>query len=174
MSPKLRCQSIIVMNCVIDGEPIAHSEKEKLTDEQVIEEILYIQKNYNEEDINDSEYESQITKIENEAKENESVQNIVKLFPNDMEADALISKRKDVSSGNVAQTENAMQNILLEEMEKLDGIMFATTNLCDNIVRKCEMNEIISGKKPDYDRLAELCKEERLVHVGERHMGFCV
>ena len=35
------------------------------------------------------------------------------------EADALISKRKDVTSGNCAQTENAIQNILLEEIEKL-------------------------------------------------------
>ena len=48
------------------------------------------------------------------------------------EADALFSKRRDVSSGNCAQTENALQNILLEEMEKLDGILIATTNLCDN------------------------------------------
>ena len=48
------------------------------------------------------------------------------------EADALFSKRRDVDSGNCAQTENALQNILLEEMEKLDGILIATTNLCDN------------------------------------------
>lgn len=48
------------------------------------------------------------------------------------EADALFSKRRDVNSGNCAQTENALQNILLEEMEKLDGILIATTNLCDN------------------------------------------
>ena len=49
------------------------------------------------------------------------------------EADALFSKRKDVNSSNVAQTENAIQNIILEEMEKLDGIMIATTNLTDNL-----------------------------------------
>ena len=48
------------------------------------------------------------------------------------EADALFSKRRDVDSGNCAQTENALQNILLEEMETLDGILIATTNLCDN------------------------------------------
>ncbi len=48
------------------------------------------------------------------------------------EADALFSKRRDVDSGNSAQTENALQNILLEEMETLDGILIATTNLCDN------------------------------------------
>ena len=48
------------------------------------------------------------------------------------EADALFSKRRDVDSGNTAQTENALQNILLEEMETLDGILIATTNLCEN------------------------------------------
>ena len=49
------------------------------------------------------------------------------------EADAVFSKRKDVGSGSVAQTENAIQNIILEEMETLDGILIATTNLADNL-----------------------------------------
>lgn len=49
------------------------------------------------------------------------------------EADAIFSKRKDVSRSNVAQTENAIQNIILEEMERLDGILVATTNLADNL-----------------------------------------
>ena len=49
------------------------------------------------------------------------------------EADAVFSKRKDSNSSNVAQTENAIQNIILEEMEKLDGILIATTNLADNL-----------------------------------------
>ena len=33
----------------------------------------------------------------------------------------------------MAQTENAIQNIILEEMEKLDGILIATTNMTDNL-----------------------------------------
>ena len=49
------------------------------------------------------------------------------------EADGILSKRKDVTSGNVAQTENAIQNIILEEMESLEGILVATTNLADNL-----------------------------------------
>lgn len=49
------------------------------------------------------------------------------------EADALFGKRRDVSAGNTVQTENSLQNILLEELEKLDGILIATTNLCDNL-----------------------------------------
>jgi hypothetical protein len=48
-------------------------------------------------------------------------------------ADALFTKRKDSNSSNVAQTENAIQNIILEEMEKLDGILIATTNLINNL-----------------------------------------
>ena len=48
------------------------------------------------------------------------------------EADAIFSQRRDVGSSPVAQTENAIQNILLEEIEKLDGILIATTNLTKN------------------------------------------
>ena len=53
------------------------------------------------------------------------------------EADALLSSRHNIhntsGSSDVAQTENAIQNIILEEMEKLDGILIATTNLTDNL-----------------------------------------
>lgn len=49
------------------------------------------------------------------------------------EADALFSARKQNPHSSVDQTENAIQNILLEEMEKLDGILIATTNLAANL-----------------------------------------
>jgi AAA+ superfamily predicted ATPase len=49
------------------------------------------------------------------------------------EADGIISMRKNVNSSSVAQTENAIQNILLEELENFEGILIATTNLVDNI-----------------------------------------
>jgi len=49
------------------------------------------------------------------------------------EADAVIGKRKDSGSSSVAQTENAIQNIILQEMENLEGIMIATTNLTQNL-----------------------------------------
>ncbi len=48
------------------------------------------------------------------------------------EADAIFNKRKDTASSSVAQTENTIQNILLEEMEHFDGILVATTNLANN------------------------------------------
>ncbi|MEI8204320.1 MAG: ATP-binding protein [Bacteroidota bacterium] len=49
------------------------------------------------------------------------------------EADAVLGKRKDNGVSNTAQTENAIQNIILEQMEKMDGIIIATTNLVDNL-----------------------------------------
>ena len=49
------------------------------------------------------------------------------------EADALLGKRRENVARSVDQTDNAIQNILLEEMEKLKGIMIATTNLADNL-----------------------------------------
>jgi len=48
------------------------------------------------------------------------------------EADALIGRRIDVVK-SVDQMNNSMQNILLEELEKFDGIFMATTNLVDNL-----------------------------------------
>ena len=48
------------------------------------------------------------------------------------EADALFSKRVDVSS-SVDMMNNALKNIFLEEMENLDGIILATTNLTGNL-----------------------------------------
>ncbi len=49
------------------------------------------------------------------------------------EADAVFSKRRDAGNSGASQTENAMKNIILEEMENLDGILIATTNLADNL-----------------------------------------
>lgn len=49
------------------------------------------------------------------------------------EADAVISKRKDGSSSLLDQTENAIQNIILEELENFEGILMATTNLVRNL-----------------------------------------
>lgn len=49
------------------------------------------------------------------------------------EADAIIGKRKEVGNSNIDQTENTIQNILLEELENFDGIFLATTNLVRNL-----------------------------------------
>ena len=45
------------------------------------------------------------------------------------EADAIFGKRLENKGSSVDQTENAIQNIILEQMEKQKGIIIATTNL---------------------------------------------
>lgn len=49
------------------------------------------------------------------------------------EADAILGKRRESNNSNTSQTENAIQNIILEEMERFEGILFATTNLATNL-----------------------------------------
>ena len=49
------------------------------------------------------------------------------------EADAVIGKRLEDVTRSVDKMENSMQNIILEEIEKLDGILIATTNLTSNM-----------------------------------------
>ena len=47
------------------------------------------------------------------------------------EADALLNRRQENAERSVDKMENAMQNIILQEMEKFEGIMIATTNLAN-------------------------------------------
>lgn len=132
------------------------------------------------------------------------------------EADAILGKRQENGQSNVSQTENAIVNILLEEIEKFDGILIATTNLqgnldpaferrflfkvkfdspsvaikakiwqnklswldedfamklsnefnfsagvIDNIVRKCTMNEVLTGVRSGENLIMEFCKNEK-------------
>lgn len=143
------------------------------------------------------------------------------------EADAIISKRKESTSSAVSQTENAIQNIILEELENFKGIFFATTNLfgnmdsaferrflfkvefslpneenrfkiwesklgflkkeeliqlasisdfsggqIDNIVRKCELEYIVSGAFPDFEKIKNFCSEERNGKTEKIKIGF--
>ena len=48
------------------------------------------------------------------------------------EADAIFSKRMKSPDSSAEQTFNAIQNICLEAIENLDGILIATTNLASN------------------------------------------
>ena len=54
------------------------------------------------------------------------------------EADAIIGKRKNGAENAVDKMENSLQNIILQEMEQLDGIMIATTNLQQNMDKAFE------------------------------------
>ena len=69
------------------------------------------------------------------------------------EADAIIGKRLENTARSVDKMENAMQNILLEEIEKLDGILIATTNLTSNMDKAFERRFIykIEFEKPSVE-----------------------
>ena len=54
------------------------------------------------------------------------------------EADAIIGKRQEGTLRSVDKMENSIQNIILQEMEMLDGILIATTNLAQNMDKAFE------------------------------------
>lgn len=54
------------------------------------------------------------------------------------EADAVLGIRQEGASQAVEKMENSIQNIILQEMEQLDGILIATTNLTQNLDRAFE------------------------------------
>ena len=54
------------------------------------------------------------------------------------EADAIINKRMEGAQSAVNKMENSIQNIILQEMENLDGILIATTNLAGNMDKAFE------------------------------------
>ena len=49
------------------------------------------------------------------------------------EADAIFGQRMEGATNAVDKMENSIQNIILQEMESLDGILIATTNLSQNL-----------------------------------------
>ena len=67
------------------------------------------------------------------------------------EADAIIGIRKQGAQNAVDKMENTIQNIILQEMESLDGIMIATTNLTENLDSAFERRFLykIRFEKPD-------------------------
>ena len=67
------------------------------------------------------------------------------------EADAIIGIRKAGAEDAVDKMENTIQNIILQEMETLDGIMIATTNLTENLDSAFERRFLykIRFDKPD-------------------------
>jgi hypothetical protein len=67
------------------------------------------------------------------------------------EADGIFGSRKKIGSSAVDQTENAIQNIILQEMEDLQGILIATTNLTQNLDQAFERRFLykICFEKPD-------------------------
>ena len=66
------------------------------------------------------------------------------------EADAVISKRNEGVERAVDKMENSIQNIILQEIENLEGILIATTNLTSNMDSAFERRFLykIEFKKP--------------------------
>ena len=71
------------------------------------------------------------------------------------EADAVFGKRRFLGNGynGPAQTENAIQNIILQEIENLDGILIATTNMSRNMDAAFERRFLykIEFEKPEIE-----------------------
>ena len=59
-----------------------------------------------------------------------------------------------------------------EEAEKIARKYDFTGGEIDNIVRKCEIDEIITGIVPEINKIDELCKHERLATQENHIMGF--
>ena len=70
------------------------------------------------------------------------------------EADAIIGKRREGADYAVDKMENSIQNIILQEMEKLEGIMIATTNLVQNMDGAFERRFLykVRFEKPDTEQ----------------------
>ena len=76
------------------------------------------------------------------------------------EADAIFTKRIDNVEQSVDQMNNAIQNIILEEMENIEGILIATTNLLSNLDPAFERRFIfkVEFKTPEKDSRARIWK----------------
>lgn len=76
------------------------------------------------------------------------------------EADAIINQRMNNAQRSVDKMDNAIQNIILEEIEKLDGILIATTNLAGNMDSAFERRFIykIEFKKPTVEAKCSIWK----------------
>jgi hypothetical protein len=74
------------------------------------------------------------------------------------EADAIIGIRKQGAQSAVDKMENSIQNIILQEMEQLDGIMIATTNLTQNLDTAFERRFLykIKFEKPTEEARAQI------------------
>ena len=74
------------------------------------------------------------------------------------EADAVLGLRMEGAARSVDKMENNIQNIILQEMETLEGIMIATTNLTANLDKAFERRFLykIQFEKPTVDSRAKI------------------
>ncbi|MCH5215027.1 MAG: ATP-binding protein [Muribaculaceae bacterium] len=76
------------------------------------------------------------------------------------EADAVLGVRMEGAARAVDKMENSIQNIILQEMEKLEGIMIATTNLTSNLDKAFERRFLykVQFEKPTVESRAKIWK----------------
>lgn len=76
------------------------------------------------------------------------------------EADAVLGVRLEGASRAVDKMENSLQNIILQEMESLEGIMIATTNLTSNLDKAFERRFLykVRFERPDAVNRAKIWK----------------
>ena len=74
------------------------------------------------------------------------------------EADQFLSSRSTSASSSADKMHNQMQNIFLEQIERFDGILIATTNLLENIdsAFSRRFNYKVEFKKPTFSQRIEL------------------
>ena len=77
------------------------------------------------------------------------------------EADAIINKRMEDAQSSANKMENAIQNIILQEMENFDGILIATTNLAQNMDKAFERRFLykIRFEKPSIEARIHIWRE---------------
>lgn len=77
------------------------------------------------------------------------------------EADAIIGERMEGAKSAVNKMENSIQNIILQEMETLDGILIATTNLAQNMDKAFERRFLykIKFEKPTIEARVSMWHE---------------
>ena len=94
------------------------------------------------------------------------------------EADAIFNKRNAASSSSVDKMENAMQNIVLQELETFDGILIATTNLAQSMDDAFERRFLFKVEflKPEPPQRRHIWKamlpdltDEQLLLLSERY-----
>ena len=74
------------------------------------------------------------------------------------EADAILGVRMEGATRAVDKMENSIQNIILQEMEALEGIMIATTNLTTNLDKAFERRFLykVEFNRPTVDARAQI------------------
>lgn len=78
------------------------------------------------------------------------------------EADSIFGNRRSGADSAVDKMENSIQNIILQEMESMKGILIATTNLTDNIDKAFERRFLYKIKfgKPEAEVRSRIWKSQ--------------